>query len=316
MNEPTVAALSGSSPGAVVRRYFLATRPKFFTASILPVLAGTAWGATSAGQLDLAAAIVAMLATVAVQAASNVFNDVGDDLNGTDRNNAGRIHPFTGGSRFIQNGILTLEQMQRWAKILFLSAIALGLILIYMKGMGVLYLGLAGMALGMLYSLPAVQLSARGIGEMAVAAGCGILPVCGAAWIQSGAIGVPVLLLSVPISCWVAAILLINEVPDRDADEQAGKRTWPVRFGLGTTRWIYVLLHLVAVAAVAVLVAFGAFPWWTLVLPLLLFAGGWKAGSTIVSDDGAVLETGIKTTLAIHAVGSLWLTVVILAARL
>lgn len=316
MNEPTVAALSGSSPGAVVRRYFLATRPKFFTASILPVIAGTAWGAAVAGRIDLAAALVALLATVAVQAATNVFNDVGDEINGTDRNNAGRIHPFTGGSRFIQNGILTLEQMKRWAQVLFLSAMGLGLLLIYLKGIGVLYLGLAGMALGMLYSLPVVQLSARGVGEIAVAVGCGILPVCGAAWIQTGVFDLPILLLSIPVSCWVAAILLMNEVPDRAADEQAGKRTWPVRFGLQTTRWLYISLHLIAFAAAVALAALAVFPWWTLALPLVLLAGGWKAGNTIAGGDNAALENAIKTTLAIHAAGSLWLTVIILVTRL
>ncbi len=316
MNEPTAQALGGSSAGDILRRYFLATRPKFFTASILPVIAGTAWGATLAGQLDIAAAIVALLATVAVQAASNVYNDVGDEINGTDRNNASRIHPFTGGSRFIQNGVLTLDQMRRWAYALFLSAMALGLLLIWMKGVGVLYLGLAGMGLGLLYSLPAVQLSARGVGEIAVAIGCGLLPVCGAAWIQSGSVDLPLLLFSLPVSCWVAAILLINEVPDRVADEQAGKRTWPVRFGQDTTRWLYVGLHAIALAAAAGLVLLQVFPWWTIILPLALFVGGWRAGSTIATGQDPALENGIKTTLAIHAVGSLWLTVIVLLTQL
>ena len=316
MNEPTAAALSGSTPGAVLRRYFLATRPKFFPASALPVIAGTAWGAVVAGQIDLLAALLALLATVAVHAASNVFNDVGDELNGTDRNNEGRIHPFTGGSRFIQNGVLTLEQMKRWALALFGLGIVLGVLLILLKGMGVLFLGLAGIALGMLYSLPAVQLSGRGIGEIAIAIAFGVLPVCGAAWLQSGVFDTAIFLISVPISCWVAGILLINEVPDRVADEQAGKRTWPVRFGVDTTRWLYVQLHIIATAAAIALVALQVFPWWALVLPLVLLFGGWRAGAAIVAGDDLALENGIKMTLAIHTAGSLWLTVVILVTQL
>lgn len=316
MNEPTVAALGGSSPVAVLRRYFLATRPKFFTASVLPVALGTAWGAVSAGQLDFMAALLALLATVAVHAGSNVFNDVGDELNGTDRINDGRIHPFTGGSRFIQNGVLTLEQMKRWALALFVAGIVLGVLLILLKGIGVLYLGLAGIALGMLYSLPAVQLSGRGVGEIAVGVAFGVLPVCGAAWLQSGVVDSTILLISVPVSCWVAGILLINEVPDRIADAQSGKHTWPVRFGLSGTRWLYVLLHVIAAAASVTLVVQQVFPWWTLILPLFLFAGGWQAGSTIVAGDSGALEKGIKMTLAIHAVGALWWTAVVLASAI
>lgn len=314
MNEPSVAALGGTAPTAVIRRYFLATRPKFYPASVLPVVVGTAWGVAAAGQIDFLAAVLALLATVTVHAGSNVINDVGDDLNGTDRNNEGRIHPFTGGSRFIQNELLTVSQMTAWGIGLFVIAMFLGGLLITLKGIGVLYLGLAGIALAVLYSLPVVQLSGRGIGELAIAAAFGILPVCGAAWLQTGLIDLDTFLVSVPISCWVAAILLINEVPDCRADEQAGKRTWPVRFGLPGTRWIYFLLHTIALTATIALVARQVFPWWALVVAVVLLAMGFRAATTIVSQNNDALENGIKTTLAVHTIGALWLTAVIFVA--
>jgi 1,4-dihydroxy-2-naphthoate octaprenyltransferase len=73
---------------------------------------------------------------------------------------------------------------------------------------------LAGIALGTLYSMPPVQLRAHGFSEAALALAFGTLPVAGAAWLQSGIVDTDVLLASVPISLWVAAILLTNEVPD------------------------------------------------------------------------------------------------------
>lgn len=314
MGEPSIAALSADGAGATIRRYFLATRPPFLTASILPVLAGTAWGASVANSVDLVAGLLALLATIAVHAGSNVYNDVSDELNGTDRINEEHIHPFTGGSRFIQNGVLTLQQMRRWALLLFAAGIVLGAALIALKGIGVLFLGLAGIALGALYSLPAVQLSGRGFGETAVAVAFGILPVCGAAWLQSGIVDLTVVLISIPISCWVAAILLINEVPDRIADEQVGKRTWVVRFGRGGTRRIYLLLHTLAAIAGLVLVLQRVFPWWAVVVPLLLLAASFSAATAITANDRAALEKSIKMTLAIHAVGALWWTAAILIA--
>ena len=116
--EPRYEDLAGDGFGRKARRHFLATRPKFLTASVLPVLVGTAWGATVAGGLELGVALLALLATALVHCASNVINDVGDDITGTDRDNVDYIHPYTGGSRFITNGIMSVQEMHRWGWIL------------------------------------------------------------------------------------------------------------------------------------------------------------------------------------------------------
>jgi hypothetical protein len=46
---PSPEAFAGNSAGLVAKRLFHATRPKFFPASTLPVLAGTAWGFKTSG---------------------------------------------------------------------------------------------------------------------------------------------------------------------------------------------------------------------------------------------------------------------------
>ncbi len=317
ISEPSVAALGGQSPGQIARRLWLATRPKFFPASVLPVVLGSAWGFAVAGSLDIMAALLALLATTAVHAGSNVINDVGDELNGTDRQNESRIHPYTGGSRFIQNEIMTVEQMRRWGMGLFVIALVPGFALFLMKGAGVFVFGLIGVALGTLYSLPGVQLSGRGIGEIAIAIAFGVLPVTGAAWLQTGMVDTGTLLVSVPISCWVAAILLINEVPDREADGNAGKYTWPVRFGLAGTRWIYLSLHIGAAAAAGAAVWLHGLPLWGLSVPILLVGAAIKAAGLIITaaDDADGFTAGIKMTLGIHTVGALWLTGLVLLAH-
>src|SRR5512147_948418 len=132
--EPRYEDLAGDSPGRKARRLFLATRPKFLTASVLPVFVGTAWGAAVAGHFDLLVAVIALVATALVHAASNVINDVGDEITGTDRDNFERIYPYTGGSRFIQNRIMTAREMNRWAWTLFGAAAVLGLWLTLLEG--------------------------------------------------------------------------------------------------------------------------------------------------------------------------------------
>ena len=307
--DPSPAHFAGDSFGQTAKRLFNATRPKFFPASVLPVLAGSAWGFYASGSFDTIVFLLALFATVCVHAACNVLNDVGDDSGGTDRQNTDRIYPYTGGSRFIQTGIMSRPEMARLGISLLALAALAGLTLLLMKGVMVLYFGLAGIALGVLYSLGPVRLSALGIGETAVAVAFGVIPVAGAAWLQGSALDLSLLIYSVPVSLWVAAILLINEVPDLAADGATGKRTLPVRIGLGGTALVYALMNLAALAAFVWLSYVGALPLLAPLLPVVLLGLALRSAAASrqgVADRGNMTRA-IESTLAIHTVGSLWL---------
>ena len=145
-------------------------------------------------------------------------------------------------------------------------------LLAVLRGPGVIWLGCAGLGLGLLYSLPGVQLSARGLGEATVAIGFGALPVLGSVWLQTGSVDLGAVLLCLPVSAWAAAILIINEVPDIEADRRAQKRTLVVRWGVGGARRLYGGLAVIALAASAAAIAQRALPRWY-ALPALAFAG-------------------------------------------
>ena len=304
--EPKPSDFSG--PTGAVRRLVAATRPKFFTASVLPVLVGFAWGARAGGEIDALVVVLAVLATVAVHAASNVFNDVGDDLNGSDVANQSLIHPFTGGSRMIQNQVLTRSQMFYLSLVLFGLGTVIGAVLVALKGLTVLWFGLAGIALGVLYSMPVVQLMGRGLGEVAIAVAFGLLPVVGAAWLATGRFDAPVWYLALAVGLWVAAILQINEVPDIEADASAGKRNIAVRFGARGAAIAYFLMQLGAFALIAMLALTNQLPLAIVAVPAVLFLLGIKATTTIAPAPDPQIVTGIKLTLAIQLVGCLWLT--------
>jgi 1,4-dihydroxy-2-naphthoate octaprenyltransferase len=308
---PSTQEFVGDSPAQVLKRLFNAMRPKFFPASVLPVLAGSAWGFMVAGRFDLFVFILALLATVCVHASANVLNDVGDDAGGTDRRNDDRIYPYTGGSRFIQTGIMTASGMARLGISLIGIAAIAGLVLLLSKGTMVLWFGVAGLLLAVLYSLGPVRLASTGLGELSVGIAFGVLPVTGAAWLQSGSLGLDVFLFSIPVSVWVTAILLINEVPDIAADGATGKRTLPVRVGLGGTSVIYLLLHATGVAALAWLALRGGLPAWTVIVPGLLLVLAWQAARAIRTGiaDRPAMTRAIEMTLGIHTIGSVWLTV-------
>jgi len=307
--DPSAQEFAGNSFAQTAKRLFHATRPKFFPASVLPVLVGTAWGVQTSGEFALLIFALAMLATVCVHAASNVLNDVGDESGGTDRQNEDRIYPYTGGSRFIQTGIMSASEMARLGISLLALAAVAGLILLAMKGPMVLYFGLVGVAFGILYSLGPIRLSALGIGEAAVAIAFGVIPVAGAAWLQGAALDARLLLFSLPVSAWVAAILLINGVPDATADGATGKRTLPVRLGLSGTAVLYVVLHIAAAATTIWLTYNGVLPLLTPLAPVALLILAVRGGIAIQKgvEDRNSMTRAIEGTLAIHTIGSLWL---------
>jgi 1,4-dihydroxy-2-naphthoate octaprenyltransferase len=309
--------LTGSGIGPAIRRCLLATRPAFLTASVLPVFVGTAWAAAHAHLFNGFFFGLALVATILAHAATNVYNDVSDDEIGTDPGNTGRIYPYTGGSRFIQTGLLSRHQMRGLAIGLCAAALTVGGALAVVRGPGVVVLGLCGLALGLLYSLPGVQLSARGIGEFAVALGLGVLPVLGSAWLQTGTVDTGAALLCIPVSCWIAAILIINEVPDIAADRRAGKRTLVVRWGASGARRIYASLTLTALASSIVALTRHVLPAWYLVIALGLCGAGWVALRGISSDPGArtQVKQSIERTLAIQAAGCIFLIVALFVGR-
>jgi 1,4-dihydroxy-2-naphthoate octaprenyltransferase len=312
--DPSPQAFAGDSFAQTGKRLFNATRPKFFPASVLPVLAGTGWGFASTGQFDWLVFALALFATVCVHAASNVLNDVGDESGGTDQRNEDRIYPYTGGSRFIQTGIMSSSEMARWGISLLALAALTGLALIFLRGAMVLYFGLAGVLLGILYSLGPIRLASLGIGETAVAVGFGVVPVSGAAWLQGAALDTSLLLYSLPVSAWVAAILLINEVPDIEADGSTGKRTLPVRLGLNGTSFVYAALHLAAAGVVIWLAYSGTLPLFSAAVPVLLLILAFKASAAIRKgiEDRVAMTKAIESTLAIHTVGCIWLLACVL----
>ena len=273
------------------------------------MIAGSAWGAYASGQFGIYIFVLAMLATVCVHAASNVLNDVGDESIGTDARNELRIYPYTGGSRFIQTGILSQRSMARLGITLIMIAALAGLALFVERGPAVITFGVIGIALGVFYSLGPIKLSSLGLGESAVAIAFGILPVTGAAWLQGAAIDSTLILFSVPVSAWVAAILLINEVPDAEADGSCGKNTLPVRLGLRGTANLYFAIQVAAAGVVTLLAVQGHLPLLAPLVPIGLLVLAWKAATGIRGgiENRETMTQSIEATLGIHTIGCLWL---------
>ena len=307
--EPTPEVLGGDDPLRILKRLVLATRPGFLSAVALPVLLGTVLGAKLGGGFDSVGFALALASSVLVTGAANVLNDVYDDLSGADPANAARVYPFTGGSRFIQNGIMSRSAMARWGALLAAIAAALGVLLALHAGGMVLVFGAVGLGLGIAYSMPPFRLSGRGLGELAVAVAFGVLPVTGACWLQTGMLSPQAVIVSLAVAAWVANILLMNEGPDIRADAAAGKRTLAVRLGAPAARQLQIGLHTAAAGITVGGIATGALHPIAPLVPAVvaLLAPRMTRGARTPENPAAVMP-GIAFTMAAHGAGTLWLT--------
>lgn len=231
-----------------VLRYVLATRPAFLTITLAGCLLGFATALNGAQGFNAASAAATLLLALLAHAGINVLNDYYDHLNGTDQANSGRIYPYTGGSRFIQNGVLTPMQTLAYGLLLFALVAAGGVWLIARSGPGLFWIGLAGLFIGWAYSASPLKLNARGLGELCVAAGF-LLIVAGADFVQRGSIAPLPWLAGLPYALLTTNILFINQFPDREADALAGKHHWVVRLAPEQAARLYALIALAAVSA-------------------------------------------------------------------
>lgn len=272
MNAPTPRATPG--PTLLWRM----TRPAFLLLTVVGCVLGTATAAACGCGLDVPLAVGTTLLAVLAHAQGNVLNDLHDARSGADSANAGGIFPFTGGSRLIQNGLVSERQTADLVKALLLFLLPAGLLLAIRAGGGVIVLGLAGLLLAWAYSAPPLRLMSRGLGEVTVAL-VWFLVVVGADYVQRQRFFLIPASAAAGWALMVAALLLINGFPDAQADARVGKRTLVVRLGATPAAVLYTGLVLGAHAWLALSVWLLIPPqpalWGLLSLPLSLAATAW-----------------------------------------
>jgi 1,4-dihydroxy-2-naphthoate octaprenyltransferase len=233
--------------------FLLATRLPFLTATFVPILLGIAIAAND-GFFSWGFAIATIIAGAAIHIGLNVANDIFDTVSGADDANVNPTQ-FSGGSRVIQYGLVSLRGMVAISAVGYAVGIGLGLYLVVARGsLELLLIGLAGVLISVFYTAPPVRLVHRGLGEIATGLGFGPVMVLGAYVVQAQQFAWEPLIASVPVGIFIALVLYVNEIPDRSGDSAVGKRTLPVRW----SRTAVVRGFLVAAAAAFLLIAIAA----------------------------------------------------------
>lgn len=259
-------------------------------ANLLPFVLGTTIAFWESGGIDWTVAGVALLALFLLTDGTYVSNEYFDYEN--DRINLARIGgadgvgvTTTGGTRVLVKGLIPRRRALLFAVGAFLLAIPLGLYLQFGLGTGPLTipLGLLGLFIGWFYTAPPMRACYRGLGELFIAVGQGIV-VFGAYYVQSGFSTVP-LVVSLPWIIALPALKIIREFPDYDADLATDKRGLTLRFGRERMAVVYQGLIVLAVLTfVPVYFILGSPGFWLVLLPAffllrsvyLTAGGGWR----------------------------------------
>ena len=191
---------------------------------------------------------LALVTTLFLQVLSNLANDLGDTLKGTD--NDKRIGP----QRSVQSGAITVAQM-KWAVAIFaVLSLGSGVLLLWVGFKEVqtatvvmFVLGILAIAAAMMYTLGKKPYGYMGLGDLFVFLFFGWLGVGGTYFLHTNTFEVDVLYPASAIGMLCAGVLNMNNIRDHENDAASGKRTLVVILGTKAARYYHSFLVLGAI---------------------------------------------------------------------
>ncbi len=212
-------------PASTFTACVLAARPKTLPAAIVPVWAGCvlAWKLT--GNFNLVLALCTLGGSIAIQIATNFFNDAIDAKKGADTER--RLGP----PRVTASGMMKSKTVMQLAAVFLGLAVACGAVLYQARGWPIIAIGIPSLFLAYGYTGGPFPLAYRGLGELFVILFFGLVAVAGTVFVQTGGWPREALLLGLQIGLLSAILISINNLRDREEDATTGKRTLAVRCG-------------------------------------------------------------------------------------
>lgn len=281
--------------------WFWLARPFSLTAAAVPVLFGSAL-ALNEGVFSFGPFLAMLLASLLIQAATNMFNEFYDEQRGLDT--AGSV----GIAGSIVGGRIKARSVLMGALFCYTLALFFSVYLVYVGGWPVLVLGCLSALGGYVYSAGPRPIAYTPASEATVFVIMGLLIVVITYGVQANAYPVYVPLAAVPIGALVAAILLANNVRDLESDRRGGRNTLPVAFGRQGGILVFRGLLLLAYLAIGALIFSGLIPpaGGLVVLSLPLAIRLWRGISATTVPER--LDAVVKGTAGLHAIFGLLYT--------
>jgi 1,4-dihydroxy-2-naphthoate octaprenyltransferase len=215
--------------------WFQGARPKTLGAAIAPVLVGSSI-AYYEKSFDLTISLLALLVSISIQIAVNYANDYSDGIKGTDDQRVGPV-------RLVGQKLASPKSVKTAAIIFFSIAALAGLFITILSNQWwFLLLGLSAIVAAWTYTGGPKPYGYAGLGELFVFIYFGLVAVLGTTYAQTLYLKPYFFLYAISIGLFASAILVANNLRDREKDKQNKKNTLAVKLGDQKTRNLYVLL--------------------------------------------------------------------------
>ncbi|MEH7886137.1 1,4-dihydroxy-2-naphthoate polyprenyltransferase [Bacillus sp. JJ1609] len=215
---------SPSVTGSDWRVWWQLTRPHTLTAAFAPVLLGTALAIETNG-IHWGLFLAMLIASLLIQAATNMFNEYYDYVRGLDNENSIGI-----GGAIVRHGIKP-KTVLNLAFSLYGISVLLGVYICMNSSWWVAAVGVISLAAGYLYTGGPLPIAYTPFGELVAGFFMGVLIILISFYIQTGTITETSVLVSVPSFLLVGAILLANNIRDLDGDKEFGRKTLAILLG-------------------------------------------------------------------------------------
>jgi 1,4-dihydroxy-2-naphthoate octaprenyltransferase len=300
MTTTTPTAPPAAPPPGRLQAWYRAARPRTLTATYVP-LGLAAVIAFEQGVFEPFRFALSLIAALLLQIASNLINEYADFQRGAE------TLKQAGQGMILKNAILTPREVLLGAIATVSGGSFIGLFLLAQSGPLLLWIGLGGVLVVILYTAGPLPLAYLGLGEIAVFTFMGPLMILGAYYVMAVRFDAAPLWVGIPVGLMVAAILHANNIRDMDADRAVGKRTLALRLGLRGARIEYALLVGGAYVAVAVLVVFGVMPPGTLLCALTVPEAVRLVRLVNAETEPARLHVAQGRTARLHGRFGFWL---------
>jgi 1,4-dihydroxy-2-naphthoate octaprenyltransferase len=217
---------------ATTKEWISGARLRTLPAAIAPVIVGTS---LAAPEPIWSNALLALLVALSLQVGVNFSNDYSDGIRGTDTD---RVGPM----RLVGSGAAKPKHVLTAALTFFALAGCVGLILALRTSLWLILVGALSILAAWGYTGGKRPYGYRALGEISVFLFFGVVAVLGTYFAQSGEITALSIVASIPVGAQACAILVLNNLRDRNKDSESGKRTLAVVMGEKGTRIFFALL--------------------------------------------------------------------------
>jgi 1,4-dihydroxy-2-naphthoate octaprenyltransferase len=290
-------------------------RAQFLSSIIAPILAGTLLAVSINGQIEVLPFIFVLIIGIGLHIATNVYNDIYDTIQGTDKVNVHR-NENSGGSGVLLDRPDLMGKMYSLARTGLLMALVgtIALSFLIEKELWPYLWGLYLLSafFSKYYTAPPFKLSYRGFGEVSVWFAFGPMAIL-IATVGQGVTFHPMVLMLMPATgLSTLSILLAGQMIDLDADRAGGKHGVASRMGTRFTSILYIIVQLAIVSNMLVLFFYYPGKSWVFLLALIPYVFLFPKAARIMvkhHDNPDMIKQGARFTVLTHVAFSLLLII-------